>query len=64
MTTMSVTDVQARFFLLLSKAGAWNIKNGSIMIHIDAKGNPVKAETHQYVSLSTSQVDIPLTVVL
>jgi hypothetical protein len=64
LTTMQVTNQQARFFLLLSKAGAWDILNGSITIHIDAQGNPVKAETHQFTSLSTPRVAEVLTVVV
>lgn len=51
MTRMEVTDIQARFFILLSKAGAWDIRNGSITIHVDSEGNPVKADTHQFTSL-------------
>lgn len=60
MTNMAVTDQQARFFILLSKAGAWDIRNGSIEIHIDSDGEPVKAHTHQFTSLeklSTAQFD-------
>ncbi len=55
--TMEVTDQQARFFLLLSKAGAWDVINGSIEIHIDKLGNPIKADTHQHTSLSPHSVD-------
>lgn len=50
---MEVSEQQARFFLLLSKAGAWDIKNGNITVHIDSDGEPIKADTHQYVTLST-----------
>ena len=64
LTRMEVTDTQARFFLLLSKAGAWDILNGSITIHVDNLGNPVKAETHQFTSLSTPRVAEVLTVVV
>lgn len=48
---MEVTEQQARFFVLLSKAGAWDIKRGSIEIHIDAFGNPLTADTHQHTEL-------------
>lgn len=60
MTNISVTDAQARFFILLSKAGAWDIRNGSITIHVDSEGNPIKADTHQFTNLeklSTPQFD-------
>ncbi len=65
MTRMDVTDQQVRYFLLLAKAGAWDIKSGSIEIHIDANGNPVKAQTRQFVELSTPIPSSPtFTVVL
>ncbi len=58
MIKMEVTQQQARFFVLLSKAGAWDIRNGSIEIHIDLNGDPIKADTHQHTSLSTRSVPI------
>jgi hypothetical protein len=60
---MEVDDKQARFFLLLSKAGAWDIVNGSVLIHIDYRGEPIKAETRQFVDLSpTRSIDLQVVV--
>lgn len=61
---MEVTPQQARFFLLLSKAGAWEIRNGSVEVHIDRLGEPLKADTHQHTSLSPQSEPLPILTVV
>ena len=49
-------DIQAQLTIdLLLKVGAFPIKNGSLEIHFDAEGIPVKVEKREHYRLSTTQ---------
>lgn len=66
---IEIDDNQARLFRLLSECGAWDVKNGSVEIHIDAQGTPVRVEVRQvFASLSTRkkrvEKDVDIKVVL
>lgn len=51
MTTIDLTEIQARAFLLLSKANAWDIKSGSVEIRFDEFGQPVSVKATMFTRL-------------
>lgn len=48
MTKIELTENQARLFLLMSKAGVWDIHNGSFEVHVGKEGEPLKIDVHRH----------------
>lgn len=48
MTTLELTDQQAKTFILLCKAQAWDIRRGSCTLHFDDRGIPQSIEVRSF----------------
>ena len=60
---VELSDKEARIFRALAESHALDIKSGSVTIHFDYMGMPVKTEVRTVMSLSTDRsIDIKVVV--
>lgn len=58
MIPVELTTNQAYLFRLLAQAHAWDVKSGSVTIHFDHMGKPLKVEKRETYGLSTGSVQV------